>query len=101
MMIDEFPSLSTFVRVFLGQDYDLFGNSIEEIVLHFVRNYNAEETKLLIDDIERFMRVHAADVDRAFITLYRDDFDPQLWGFTPASFLEKVLALLTHPITHL
>ncbi|WP_233831905.1 contact-dependent growth inhibition system immunity protein [Paraburkholderia sp. ZP32-5] len=76
------------------EDFDLFGNTIEELVLSFTRECTPEEINATVTDIDRFKGDHAGNLDTAFEEQFGRQFDPTLWGHTTESFLDELKRLL-------
>lgn len=80
-------------NTYFGQDFDLFGETVLEIVACYKKDcpYDYEN---LVREIDSFRSEHPNDLDSAFEKDYGHDFDPVLWGYTTASFLEELKRLL-------
>ena len=85
-----YPVLSNVVIVFFGQDYDLFGDSLEKLMNCAINDSSPEELTRLRDDIARFFENHKEDLDAAFDKAFEFDFDPKLWDTTADSFLRQL-----------
>jgi hypothetical protein len=76
------------------EDFDLFGNTIEELVLSFTCECTPEEIGATVAEIDQFRSDHARNLDAAFEEAFGRQFDPTLWGHTTASFLDELKRLL-------
>ncbi|TDV08335.1 contact-dependent growth inhibition system immunity protein [Paraburkholderia caballeronis] len=94
MPSDRYPGMRTFFGGYLNQDYELAGDTIPEIVACYKGDSPRECHFEMVHEIEAFMAEHPQDLDVAFETDYGSSFDPKLWGYTTASFLEELKGLL-------
>jgi hypothetical protein len=90
----DYPRLDNFFGAYLNQDYQLSGETIEEVVDTYTQDTSAEYRKELSDEIARFCRAHSHDLDAALSASYGFHFDPALWDHSAASFFELVQRLL-------
>ena len=89
-----YPELDQLFGAYLHQDYQLFGDTIEEVVACYKDDSSAEQVQHMLDEIDRFRVEHSKDLDSALLALYGNDFDPKLWGHTAASFFRLVEGVL-------
>ncbi|MFT4065331.1 contact-dependent growth inhibition system immunity protein [Paraburkholderia sp.] len=80
--------------VYFGQDFDLFGDTVPEIVSCYRRD-ESHRREDLIREIGSFIGEHPKDLDAAFERDYGSAFDPESWGHTTASFLDELKRLLS------
>ena len=90
----DYPRLDHFFGAYLNQDYQLSGDTIEEVVDSYMQDTSAEHHSELSDEITRFCRAHPDDLDAALSASYGFHFDPSLWEHTAASFFQLVQRLL-------
>ena len=93
----EYPELDHLFGAYLNQDYDLSGDTIEEVVASYVQGTSAENHGRILDEIEKFEQAHSDNLDQALLLRYGNDFDPELWGHTAASFFQLLGALVRGP----
>ncbi|MDF0606627.1 contact-dependent growth inhibition system immunity protein [Neisseriaceae bacterium TC5R-5] len=90
-----YPYLYLLFGAYLMQDYDLSGNTLEEIIACYKsRELTAETSKAAIQEVDDFISRHPNDLDEHFEELYGFNFGPELWGYTTASFFEYLKTLL-------
>jgi len=94
-----YPALDHLLHAYFGEDFDLSGNTVEEIVGCYMGESSVEHHRALREEIARFRQAHPHDLDAAFLAAYEYDFDPPLWGHTTDSFLTEVDRLLREPGT--
>ncbi|WP_262420100.1 contact-dependent growth inhibition system immunity protein [Paraburkholderia sp. 31.1] len=76
------------------EDFDLFGNTIEELVLSFTCECTPEEINATVAEIDRFKSDHAGNLDAAFEENFGYQCDPTVWEQTTEAFLDKLKRLL-------
>ncbi|HEY2024821.1 contact-dependent growth inhibition system immunity protein [Paraburkholderia sp.] len=76
------------------EDFDLFGNTIEELVSSFTCECTPEEINATVAEIDQFKCDHAGNLDAAFEDEFGSQFNPTLWVHTTESFLDEVKRLL-------
>jgi hypothetical protein len=72
------------MHIYFGQDFDLWGNTVEELVGCYKRDSPVEDHQTLRDEIARFRQAHPQDLDTAFMNAYPNEIDPSGWGYTTA-----------------
>lgn len=95
-MITAAVNLGTLVRVFFGQDSDLFGESVDEILESYRNTENAATVQKTVVEAEILLDLHPDDrqLKTAFAKVAEGEFSPKAWGFTARTFLEKVIVTL-------
>lgn len=92
MPSERYPRMGLIFGVHFGQDFDLFGNTIPEIVSSYKND--CPEYRNLPRELDAFTAEHPDDLDAAFKEDFGSGFDPKLWGHTTASFFEEIKRLL-------
>jgi CdiI immunity protein len=87
-----------FLRQLLGgwfhQDFDIDGDSLEEILAK-CKSVTPEEEVLGVKlDIETLLRNSGDDLDNEFAGHFRSDIDPAGWGMTTREWLLRVHEIL-------
>ena len=95
---DDYPELGQLFGVYLNQDYEYWGSSLEEVIACYVRDSTHENAAKLLIEIDEFSSSHANDLDESFNRHYGFDFAPSLWGHTTASFFAELKMLLLRAI---
>ena len=93
-----YPALDHLLRAYFGEDFDLSGNTVEEIVGCYKGGSPVEHHRALREEIARFRQAHPHDLDAAFLASYEYYLDPPLWGHTTDSFLTEVDRLLREQV---
>jgi len=88
------PAMDHLFTTYFGQDFDLFGETVPEIVACYKRDspYDYEN---LIREINSFRTEHPHDLTIAFDQIYGHGFSPEPWGYTTASLLDEIQRLLS------
>ncbi|MBB5412182.1 hypothetical protein HDG34_006153 [Paraburkholderia sp. HC6.4b] len=89
-----YPNLDFLIHGYFNEDFDLWGNNVQEIVTCFKKESDETLHKLVVDEIDRFASDHSANLDGYFEEIYGLYVDPEPWGHTTASFLDEVKRLL-------
>ncbi|WP_368623468.1 contact-dependent growth inhibition system immunity protein [Paraburkholderia sp. BR13444] len=90
-----YPELNQLFGVYLNQDFDIWGETIPDIVACYKRDSPVADHQSMLAEIERFEKEHQHDLDVAFDQMYGHEFSPVPWGHTTASFLEELKRLLS------
>ncbi|WEF26356.1 contact-dependent growth inhibition system immunity protein [Klebsiella aerogenes] len=83
--------LDHLMGAYFNQDYDLFGETIEEVMDEYLKCEGPEYARGLIDDCHNFIN-KSGDPELEFVELYKFDFNPALWGITAKQFLSIISA---------
>lgn len=89
-----YPELWQLICGYFHEDFDLFGNNIEEIVKTYIRDTPVGYRREVVREIEQFRRENQSDMDETFMQEFAGGPDPQLWGHTADSFLGEITRLL-------
>ncbi|KXU86269.1 hypothetical protein CI15_17505 [Paraburkholderia monticola] len=92
---DKYPELSNFIQIYFGEDFSLWGNTIEEIFALYRSESDPAARSTLQHEIDRFLSDNSRELDASFEAAYGLFVDPPLWGHTTASFLGKLKRLLS------
>ena len=91
-MATEYPELEHLMGGWFHQDYDVEGDTLEEVVAAYLAVASAPQRRTLVEDIERFLRT-ARDVDGDFQDTFQPDVIPTGFAPTTREFLERIAAL--------
>lgn len=90
----KYSSLITLTQTYFGQDFDEFGETIEEIVGSYCDN--GKDAKMwLKNEIKEMLKTEDDSELEAYMELLAENqFHPAPWGETWRSFLQRVLRTL-------
>lgn len=88
------PELDQLMSVYFGEDFDLWGDTVEEIINKYNETLDPAQRCGIVKKIDAFKLTHPHNLDDAFSREYGKYFDPEPWGYTTASFLEELKRLL-------
>ncbi|SMG59386.1 contact-dependent growth inhibition system immunity protein [Paraburkholderia susongensis] len=88
-----YPEMDHLFTTYFGQDFDLFGETVPEIVACYKKDGPYHYEKLL-RELGAFRQEHPNDLDTAFKP-FRRGFRPEGWGYTIASFLDEIQRILS------
>jgi len=94
MQSERHPQLYSFFGGYLNQDYELCGDTFEEVVEYFKRVNPRDHCLEMIQEIDAFIAEHPDDLDAAFERDYGQEIDHTCWGYTTATFLQALKHLL-------
>ncbi|MCC8393559.1 hypothetical protein LJ656_13250 [Paraburkholderia sp. MMS20-SJTR3] len=86
---DLYPEMDHMFSIYFGQDSDLFGASVPEIVACYKKD-SPHHCASLIREIDSFRSQHPNDLASAFEETYLRSFRPEPWGYTVTSFLDEI-----------
>ncbi|MBB5456624.1 contact-dependent growth inhibition system immunity protein [Paraburkholderia sp. Cpub6] len=92
---EEYGDLTGLIRSRFHEDFDLFGNSLEELVSSYTEKMSKSDIDTLISDIDSFKAHYPDTLESEFKQRFGRQFDPVLWGYTADSFLDEVKRLLS------
>ena len=78
-----FPELAAFMGGYFHQDFDINGDTLEEVVAVFIADSDAALCRLLIGDIDGFLATGAVGMEERFQDYFRPDIIPT--GFRPTT----------------
>ncbi|SDQ32238.1 contact-dependent growth inhibition system immunity protein [Paraburkholderia tuberum] len=90
---ERYPAMDHLMRTYFGQDFDLFGETVPEIVACYKQD-SPHDYANLVREIDSFRTEHSHDLAIAFDQMYGRGFSPEPWGYTVASFLDEIQRLL-------
>jgi len=93
MTIDPYSALSQFIGCHFNEDYDLFGETIEEVVSDFKQIATPEEIKQICLEMDEFLIKYGADAAAVYSQNW-GSFDPGGWGYTIPAFFEELKRIL-------
>ncbi len=90
---DSYSDLYQFIGTCFHQDYDLEGETIEEIVLDFKQSTDPVVVARVCTEMDQFIAEHGSDVDSAFRQRW-GWFNPKGLGYTIPAFFEELKRIL-------
>ena len=78
-----FPELAAFMGGYFHQDFDINGDTLEEVVAVFIADSDAGLCRLLIGDIDGFLATGEVGMEERFQDYFRPDIIPT--GFRPTT----------------
>ncbi|WP_313625723.1 contact-dependent growth inhibition system immunity protein [Achromobacter sp.] len=89
----QYPELEQFIGAYFIEDFEIFGETIEEIALCYKRVVGTERIQRACSEMDKFIVDHNVGAEAAFAERW-GSFDPALWGHTVASFFEELKRIL-------
>lgn len=94
-MKEQYPELDQLFWAYFNEDFDLSGDTIEEIAACYRRDVDLDRILRACAEMNRFMDHHASNAEAEFARRW-GSFDPKLWGHTVASFFDELKRLFTN-----
>jgi len=94
MSSESFSAFAQLLGGWFHQDFDLEGDTLEDIIAHYKDATDEAEVRAAKRDIARFLEQSGADLDRSFVEVFSPDVDPAGWGLTTKEWLEQIRDLL-------
>jgi hypothetical protein len=90
-----FPDLAAFMGGWFHQDFDINGDSLEEVVAAFKAESDEELIAPLVADIDGFLATGDDGMDERFEEYFRPDVIPTAFRPTTRGFLDAIRDELT------
>ena len=85
-----FPELAAFMGGWFHQDFDIHGDSLEEVVAAFKTESDADLVQPLVDDIDAFLATGEEGMEERFQEFFRPDIIPTAFRPTTREFLVAI-----------
>lgn len=85
-----YPALQQLIGGDFHEDYDLIGDTFNEIIQVYIEGADPATRKLVVKEIERFKRNGGGDFDTAYRKEFIDHINFSYWGFTYVIFINEV-----------
>jgi len=85
-----FPALASFMGGWFHQDFDIHGDTLEEVVAAFDADSGPAETAALVRDIDGFLATGDEGLDERFEAYFMPDIIPTAFRATTREFLESI-----------
>lgn len=89
-----FPELAAFMSGWFHQDFDIHGDTLEEVVAAFKAESGPEVVAPLVADIDAFLATGEDGMDERFQDWFRPDIIPSGFRPTTHAFLDAIRAEL-------
>jgi len=93
----QFPELASFMSGWFHQDFDIHGDTLEEVVAAFRGESGAQAIAPLVADIDAFLSTGDDGLDERFQDWFRPDIIPTGFRPTTRGFLEAIRDELLAP----
>jgi hypothetical protein len=90
----QFPELAAFMGGWFHQDFDIHGDSLEEVVAAFRSESDVALVQPLVDDIDAFLATGDDGMEERFQDYFRPDVIPTAFRATTREFLQAIRAEL-------
>lgn len=86
----QFPELASFMGGWFHQDFDIHGETLEEVVAAFKAESDAALVALLVADIDAFLATGDEGMEDRFQDFFRPDIIPTAFRPTTREFLQAI-----------
>jgi hypothetical protein len=93
--VNDFPHLAAFVSGWFHQDFDLEGETIQDVVKAYSRNSSSAERQELLDNIANFLQIEEEHLHSEFTRIFNPDIDPDGLSGSTKTFLEEIRSVLS------
>jgi len=90
MVENSYPHLAELIGGWFHQDFDIEGETIEEIIGAFNRSSTPQQRLAVSADITEFLRANDARLDADFIRIFNPDIEPTGFAASTRAFLEEI-----------
>ena len=91
---EPYPFLRQLLGGWFHQDFDIDGETLEEILAKFKSVTPGAEVLGVKSDIETFLKNSGNDLDNEFVRLFQPDIDPAGWDMTTREWLMRIDEIL-------
>lgn len=88
-----YPEIETLLGGWFNQDFDLNGDTIDEIVTAYRKVTPLPQQRALVNEIGQFLAANN-DIDAAFVEEFKPDISATAFASTTRDFLQEIAALL-------
>ena len=89
--VKNYSNLAELISGWFHQDFDLEGETVEEIISAFNKSCSAEMRQALTSEITHFLELSDAGIGSEFIRIFNPDIEPTEFSPTTRAFLEEIL----------
>jgi hypothetical protein len=86
----QFPELASFIGGWFHQDFDIHGNSLEEVVTAFKAESDPALIPPLVVDIDAFLATGDGGIEDRFDEYFKPDIIPTAFRPSTREFLEAI-----------
>jgi hypothetical protein len=85
-----YPLLNQLIGGWFHQDFDVEGETIEDVVAAYKAATSPEEVRGVKAEIRRFVEQAGDNIDDRFEMLFHHDSNPPGWGLTTRAWLDRI-----------
>jgi hypothetical protein len=85
-----FQHLDHFLNAYMHQDWDLFSESLSDVVHTYIAETSVGDAARLRSEIDEFISMHGLDLDAAFYRLFPNSALPSGWNMSVEQWLQQV-----------
>lgn len=89
-MAQHYSHLAELLGSWFHQDFDIEGDTIEEIIRAFNKSSSAQQRQEVIADITQFLRTDDSQIDADFIRIFNPEIEPTGFAVSTRAFLSEI-----------
>lgn len=90
---DMFPHLTHFLDAYLHQDWDVDGETLEQVISAYVINSTPSDIVAFEHEIQQFLENDIEQTEVVYSSVYPNGVIPSAWDMTTAQWLRHIVAL--------
>ena len=90
MKSDKYKALRALLSGWFHQDFDLVGDSIEDVIAEYKRVTPMAEIQLVVSEIDTFISAFEDRIDGAFLSEFDLEIDPTAFAASVRDFLNQI-----------
>lgn len=94
-MAKGYKNTGTLIRIFFGQDYDLFGETIKEVLESYLETEKLNTATKVCQEVDDLLLLNESALTETFDAISQGEFSPDSWDETVRSFLAKIKSHLS------
>jgi hypothetical protein len=92
-MLGKFPHLDHFLNAYMHQDWDLFGDSLAQVLLRYARDTSPTDLQQLQHEIVQFINSEGPNIETDYYALFPNSVLPSGSNMTAEQWLRHVAML--------
>lgn len=82
----DYPELADLLSGWFHQDFDVEGDTIEDIIRSFNKSCSRQDRQLLMADISRFLGIGDDQIDNEFMRIFNPEIEPTGFASSTRAF---------------
>jgi hypothetical protein len=91
--LDRFPHLDQFLNGYMHQDWHLFGDSLQDVVLTYAQDTSPNDVINLQSEINEFIKLEGNKIEADYYRLFPNSVAPAGWDMKVDQWLHHVAGI--------